>query len=136
MQLIQFSPEEKYLVTFSSVEPSNPRDPTTLILNIFDVKTGAKLRNFQVTPEDVFIHPGGLATNWPIFKWAGGCNDKYAAPCRPIRASRPSLILKAEFLDLEQVYDSKPRPAAAMQYCLLHWAMRIGRGLFANVRTA
>ena len=89
VQLIQFSPEENYLVTFSSVEPSNPRDPTTLILNIFDVKTGAKLRNFQVTPEDVFIHPGGLATNWPIFKWAGGCDDKYAAPCWPIRARQP-----------------------------------------------
>lgn len=76
VSLIQFSPNERYLVTFSSVEPTNPRESTTLILNIFDLKSGAKLRNFQLSPEEVFIHPGGLATNWPIFKWGGGCNDK------------------------------------------------------------
>lgn len=81
MTLVHFSPGERYLVTFSSVEPTNPRDTTAIILNIFDVKTGAKLRNFQLTPEDVFLHPGGLATNWPFFKWAGGCDDKCA--CEP-----------------------------------------------------
>ena len=50
MQLIQFSPEEKYLITFSSVEPSNPRDPTQLILNIFDVRTGKRIWIFHTIP--------------------------------------------------------------------------------------
>ena len=76
VKFIQFSPAEKYLVTFSSVEPTNPRDTLQLILNIFDVKTGKRLRNFQLTPEDLPAHPSGLAHSWPFFKWAGGCDDK------------------------------------------------------------
>lgn len=76
VKFIQFSPGEKYLVTFSSIEPTNPRDTLQLILNIFEVKTGRLLRNFQLTPEDLPAHPGGLTHSWPFFKWAGGCDDK------------------------------------------------------------
>ena len=75
MQGIQFSPGEKYLITFSSVEPQGPRDTLQLIFNVFDVKTGKKLRNFQLTPEDVH-QPVGSHPNAPIFKWAGGCDDR------------------------------------------------------------
>jgi len=77
VQGIQFSPGEKYLITFSSVEPVGPRDTLQLIFNVFDVKTGKKLRNFQFTPEDVHT-PTGSHLSAPIFKWAGGCQDKYA----------------------------------------------------------
>ncbi|KAF3446155.1 hypothetical protein FNV43_RR11334 [Rhamnella rubrinervis] len=57
VRLIDFSPGEKYLVTYSSHEPSNPRDATRVVINIFDVRTGQVMRDFKGTP-DVFAIGG------------------------------------------------------------------------------
>ncbi len=43
-QLIDFSPGERYLMTYSSIEPSNPRESMGILLNVFDTRSGKKLR--------------------------------------------------------------------------------------------
>lgn len=41
VQLIDFSPGDRYLVTYSTHEPSNPTDThRRIVLKIFDVRTG------------------------------------------------------------------------------------------------
>lgn len=79
VRLIQFSPEETFLVSYSPVEPTNPREKVGLVLNIFDSRTGRKLRNFAGSAEDYAVGaaaaPGG-ALKWPVFQWAGGCGDR------------------------------------------------------------
>jgi len=44
---IDFSPGERFLVTYSSHKPSNPRDTHKVVLNIFDVRTGKLMRDFK-----------------------------------------------------------------------------------------
>lgn len=79
VRLIQFSPEENFVVTYSPVEPTNPREEAGLVLNLFDSRTGRKLRNFAGSAADYAVGaaagPGG-ALKWPVFQWAGGCGDR------------------------------------------------------------
>ncbi|WOH14507.1 hypothetical protein DCAR_0934026 [Daucus carota subsp. sativus] len=81
VKLIDFSPGEKYLVTYSSHEPSNPRDSHRVVLNIFDVRTGKIMRDFKGSADDFAIGgTGGFAgVSWPVFRWSGGKDDKYFA---------------------------------------------------------
>ncbi|XP_008786288.2 eukaryotic translation initiation factor 3 subunit B-like [Phoenix dactylifera] len=81
VKLIDFSPGEKYLVTYSSHEPSNPRDTHRVILNIFDVRTGKVMRDFKGNADEFTTGgSGGVSgVSWPIFRWAGGREDKYFA---------------------------------------------------------
>ena len=78
VRLIEFSPCEQYLITYSSIEPSNPREKAKVLLNVFDTKTGKKLRAFDNSVDEFAIGtaagPGG-ALRWPVFKWAGGPKD-------------------------------------------------------------
>ena len=71
-----FSPNERYLVTHSIVEPETPQDKATMVLNLFDVRLGRCMRNFT-GPADEFA-VGAAAGAWPIFKWAGHPEDKCA----------------------------------------------------------
>jgi len=64
VQLIDFSPCERYLVTFSPLQ-DNKEDPSAVIF--WDIRTGAKKRGF---------HSESAAT-WPMFKWSG--DGKYFA---------------------------------------------------------
>jgi len=57
VQLIDFSPCEKYMVTFSPL-PDNAEDPSAII--IWDCLTGQKKRGFRCENASV----------WPIFKWS------------------------------------------------------------------
>jgi len=57
VQLMDFSPCERYVVTFSPVPDSNAQEPSGII--IWDAKTGAKKRGFLAS--------GG---HWPVFKWS------------------------------------------------------------------
>ena len=41
VRLVDFSPNERYLISYSSQDPSNPREKATVIFNVFDLKTGA-----------------------------------------------------------------------------------------------
>ena len=43
--LLDFSPCEKYLVTYSSQEPSNPREKASVLFNVFETRTGASLQS-------------------------------------------------------------------------------------------
>ncbi|KAL6655310.1 hypothetical protein ACP70R_006136 [Stipagrostis hirtigluma subsp. patula] len=79
--LIDFSPGEKYLVTYSSQKPSNLRDKYMVVINICDVKTGKVMRDFKGSADE-------FETGWtigfsgvsrPIFRWGGGKDDKYFA---------------------------------------------------------
>jgi len=56
VQLIDFSPCERYMVTFSPM-PDNRDDPQAII--IWDIRTGQKKRGFHCENASV----------WPIFKW-------------------------------------------------------------------
>lgn len=69
VSVIDFSPCEKYLVTFS---PSLAAvdDPQAII--VWDVRTGAKKRSFHSDQEKV---------NWPVFKWSP--DDRYFARIGP-----------------------------------------------------
>uniref|UniRef100_A0A0E0R2Q8 Eukaryotic translation initiation factor 3 subunit B n=1 Tax=Oryza rufipogon TaxID=4529 RepID=A0A0E0R2Q8_ORYRU len=81
VKLIDFSPGEKYLVTYSSHEPSNPRDTHRVVLNIFDVRTGKVMRDFKGSADE-FSASGNISVSgvsWPIFRWGGGKDDKYFA---------------------------------------------------------
>ena len=40
VRLVDFSPNERYLISYSSQDPSNPREKATVIFNVFDLKTG------------------------------------------------------------------------------------------------
>mmetsp|Transcript_40368 Transcript_40368/g.89637 ORF Transcript_40368/g.89637 Transcript_40368/m.89637 type:complete len:721 (+) Transcript_40368:71-2233(+) len=80
VRLIDYSPNEKYMVTYSAQEPTGPRDNATVTFNIFDVRTGKKLRVFEGTAEEYAIGAGaGGALRWPVYKWAGGKEDLYFA---------------------------------------------------------
>ncbi|VFQ93689.1 unnamed protein product [Cuscuta campestris] len=80
VKLIDFSPGESYLVTYSSHEPSNPRDSHRVVLNIFDVRSGKVRREFKASADEFAVGTGGVAgVCWPIFRWGGGNEDKYFA---------------------------------------------------------
>eukprot|EP00891_Asterochloris_glomerata_P006248 jgi/Astpho2/6248/Aster-03652 len=82
VRLVDFSPNERYLISYSSQDPSNPREKATVIFNVFDLKTGRKLRNFTGSVDEFAVGtaagPAGVL-RWPVFKWAGGKEDKYFA---------------------------------------------------------
>jgi len=79
-------------VTYSPVEPANPREKAGLVLNLFDSRTGRKLRNFAGSAEDYAVGaaagPAG-ALKWPVFQWAGGCGDRRAPAGRRRAAGAP-----------------------------------------------
>jgi translation initiation factor 3 subunit B len=58
VQLSDFSPCERYMVTFSSAPETNKEDPTAII--IWDLRTGYKKRGFLCDN----------ASAWPVFKWS------------------------------------------------------------------
>ncbi|KAK8445414.1 hypothetical protein SEVIR_9G321100v4 [Setaria viridis] len=58
VKLIDFSPGERYLITYSSHEPSNPRDTHRVVLNIFDVRTGKVMRDFKGSDDKYFARLG------------------------------------------------------------------------------
>ncbi|KAI3745935.1 hypothetical protein L6452_08347 [Arctium lappa] len=74
VKLIDFSPGEKYLVTYSSHEPSTPHDSHRVLLNIFDVRTGKVMRDFKRNADEfAFRGTGGFTgVSWPVFRnWSG-----------------------------------------------------------------
>ncbi|KAK3130438.1 hypothetical protein QOZ80_6BG0493420 [Eleusine coracana subsp. coracana] len=81
VKLIDFSPGEKYLVTYSRHAPSNPRGSHTVVLNIFDVRTGKVMREFTGSADEFTIggSVGISGVSWPILRWGGGKDDKYFA---------------------------------------------------------
>ncbi|KAF5831983.1 eukaryotic initiation factor [Dunaliella salina] len=80
--LLEFSPNEKFLITYSSQEPTNPRESVTVNFIVHDVRTARKQRVFQGPAYDYAIGANqglGGALKWPVFKWSGGKDDAYFA---------------------------------------------------------
>ena len=94
---MDFSPDERYVLTYSSREPSNPSEKAGLLLNFFDTAGGQKLRKFEGSIDDYAV--GAAATGdgslkWPIFKWAASmCAPAAPASCSlPLHACSPAGI--------------------------------------------
>ncbi|KAI3678157.1 hypothetical protein L6452_37439 [Arctium lappa] len=74
VKLIDFSPGEKYLVTYNSHEPSTPHDSHRVLLNIFDVRTGKVMRDFKGNADEFSFGGtrGFTGVSWPVFRnWSG-----------------------------------------------------------------
>ena len=79
VRLVDFSPNEKYIITYSSQDPSNPREKATVVFNVFDIRTGRKLRNFTGSVDEFAVGAAAGTAGmlmWPVYKWAGGPHDK------------------------------------------------------------
>lgn len=70
VQFIEFSPCERYLASGSTHDPANAREQATVVINFFDTRTGAKLRNFT-GPISEFAAGANKGLTWPVFKWGG-----------------------------------------------------------------
>ncbi|BDA47339.1 Eukaryotic translation initiation factor 3 subunit B [Coccomyxa sp. Obi] len=73
VRLVEFSPDEKCILSYSSREPSNPNEKAGLLVNVYDCSTGQKLRTFEGSIEDYAVGSAATADGslkWPIFKWA------------------------------------------------------------------
>lgn len=82
VRFIDFSPNEKFVCTYTSHEPRGPHETFTVNLNVYDVRANKLARPFDGPAEKYAVGaqagPGG-ALKWPVFKWAGGKEDKYFA---------------------------------------------------------
>ncbi|KAG2244272.1 hypothetical protein Bca52824_093869 [Brassica carinata] len=80
VKLVDVSPGENYLVTYNSQTPNIPHDATQVDIKIFDVKSGRLMRGFQGSADEFSVE--GYSVSWPVFKWAGGRDDRYFARLR------------------------------------------------------
>ncbi|GAA96226.1 uncharacterized protein L969DRAFT_100724 [Mixia osmundae IAM 14324] len=90
-KLIDFSPNERYLVTWSPrpIEiPTDPRAPNPWTADdegnhvcIWDVVTGKLLRSFAMIPDPTTNEAGKRQIFWPMFKWSP--DEKYFARITP-----------------------------------------------------
>jgi hypothetical protein len=75
VSLIDISPNERYMITYSSYEAPDPREPPRCLMNIFDTRTTKLVRKFEAPIDDFAIGAAAGAQDtliWPVFKWAGG----------------------------------------------------------------
>jgi translation initiation factor 3 subunit B len=132
MQLVDFSPGERYVATCSVTEPSNPREQTSVTVNFFDVRSGRKLRAFTGGLDDFMLPGGGAGAGaggapgagsrgglaWPVFKWAGGGEDRFVAKLGKNSVSvyeAPGFgLLDKKSLKLDAVTDCCWSPAEAL----------------------
>lgn len=82
VMLIDFSPNEEYIVTWS---PATRATNNRVVLRIFDVKNNRLMREFDGSPEEFSVDRSGGAgaMAWPLFKWAGGSKDLFFAKLAP-----------------------------------------------------
>jgi len=73
---VDISPREKYFVTFSA--PQGPQG-TEVLLIVWEISTGRKLREFTGTEEQFPMGGDNEDFLWPILQWGGGGDDKYFA---------------------------------------------------------
>ncbi|EFJ13839.1 hypothetical protein SELMODRAFT_446105 [Selaginella moellendorffii] len=111
VRLIDFSPSEKFLVTYSSHEPSNPRETQKVVLNVFDVRSGKSHREFKGSADEFATGgTGGVAgVSWPVFRWSGGRDDKYFARigkhCISVYETETMGLLDKKSLKVDNVID-------------------------------
>lgn len=81
VRLIDFSPNEGYIVTYSSHDAKKAGDSPSVLLNVWDTASGRKMRTFEGTVAEFSGSENGQIS-WPLFQWAGteeGAQDKYFA---------------------------------------------------------
>eukprot|EP00899_Mesostigma_viride_P013900 jgi/Mesvir1/22510/Mv18538-RA.2 len=111
VRLIDISPAEKFLISCSSHEPSNPRDTQTVTLNIWDCRSGSLLRTFQGSTDEWAVGSSGVNGQmaWPVFKWAGGGEDKYFARigknCISVYETATMGLIDKKSIKLDGVHD-------------------------------
>lgn len=134
VQLIDFSPNERYLLSYSPIEPRGPREPVGAMICIFDARSGRKLRAFEGAQEEFSGpqqpqqpprggrgHGGGhsdeppVGLRWPVFKWAGGKTDSYFARLGKnaisVYTAPDMTLLDKKSLKMEGVVDFEWSPA-------------------------
>ena len=90
---IEFSPDEKYLLSYSSREPTNPQEKAAMVVNVFDTQSGAKLRKFEGSVEEFAVGSAAMgdgSLKWPIFKWAASGCAPLPHPIHPDPSYLPS----------------------------------------------
>lgn len=76
-------------LTLSYTKQHNPPPPPPqVIVKIFSTRNAALLRGFEGSPDEFSVGQatspgGGGAMAWPLFKWAGGAEDRYFAKMAP-----------------------------------------------------
>lgn len=85
VKLIDFSPCERFLVTWSNEMPNDESDPQAII--VWDIKTGERKRSFFSFKDEI----------WPAFRWS--CNDRFMA-----RLEKGKIAL----VDTEDFHQTKP----------------------------
>ncbi|KAK9801869.1 hypothetical protein WJX73_004633 [Symbiochloris irregularis] len=118
VRLMSFSPNERYLVTYSLQEADSPTDKAIMLFNVFDTRSGRKLRNFTGTADDFATGAaagvGGML-GWPIFKWGGHPEDRYfarlARNCISVYEAPEMGLLDRKSLKLDNVFDFEWSPA-------------------------
>lgn len=119
VRLVDFSPNEKYIITYSSQDPSNPREKATVVFNVFDIRTGRKLRNFTGSVDEFAVGAAAGTAGmlmWPVYKWAGGPHDKFLARLGrnaiSVYEAPEMVLLDKKSLKLEGIQDFEWSPAA------------------------
>lgn len=105
VQRLAFSPCERYVASFCDVPPPGPRDPPGFVLNIFDVRSGRKLRSFEGPQTDYAVGAadrgdGSLA--WPAFKWSGGDGPEAPRFLAHMKANAISVYAAPEMVMLDK----------------------------------
>ncbi|KAK9051560.1 hypothetical protein SSX86_028187 [Deinandra increscens subsp. villosa] len=104
VKLIDFSPGEKYLVTYSIHGPINPPGTHMVALNIFDVKTGKVMKDFKGSADEF-----AFRVSWPILRWGGGKEDKYFAQLGKnaiyVYETETSTLIDEKSIEVEKVMD-------------------------------
>ncbi|KAJ7155508.1 eukaryotic translation initiation factor eIF2A-domain-containing protein [Mycena crocata] len=123
--LIDFSPGEKYIVTWSQrpimVQETDPQGPEHFSseddgnqIAVWDIQSGALLRSFPVNQQD---QEDKKNLHWPVLKWSP--DDKYVARVTPGQISvyeLPRMGLHAKkSIKVEGVVDFEWRPFFANQ---------------------
>ncbi|KAI8914800.1 hypothetical protein PhCBS80983_g00802 [Powellomyces hirtus] len=80
VKLIDFSPNEKYITTWSH-EPFITADGEHHHVAIWDIVTGSQLRTFPIDTSAAGAQDGKQKIDWPMFKWS--FDDKYVARLMP-----------------------------------------------------
>eukprot|EP00124_Ichthyophonus_hoferi_P003302 Ihof_evm2s279 gene=Ihof_evmTU2s279 len=108
VKLIDFSPCENYITTWSNEVQDDPRDPQTIC--VWDVRTGRKLRGFPSEEQMV----------WPTFKWSH--DDSYVARSSTDAISIysvPSMkLMDKKSLKIDNVRDFAWSPT---ENCIAYW---------------
>ncbi|KYR01249.1 RNA-binding region RNP-1 domain-containing protein [Tieghemostelium lacteum] len=71
VQLVDFSPDDNYMITFAPFPNENPKDPKSIC--VWDIRSGKKLKMFPSPPKEHF--------HWPAFTWSA--KDQFFAKIQP-----------------------------------------------------